>query len=82
LHADERCDIIVIERIAVGNTRQEDKMYDILSYAFALAGIALVGLFSVLAARAEAKMWRLINRSNGERRALQHQITLGKSHLR
>jgi hypothetical protein len=57
-------------------------MYDILSYAFALTGIALVVLFSVLAAHAEAKIWRLINRSNGERRALQHQITLGKSHLR
>jgi hypothetical protein len=44
----------------------------------------LVGIvsFSVLAARAQAQMWRAINRSNGERRALQRQITLGKSHLR
>jgi len=57
-------------------------MCDILPYVFALIGIALVILFSVLAACAEARIWRLINRSNGERRALQHQITLGKAHLR
>ena len=73
---------MVVEKVAVRNTRQEDKMYDILPYAFALTGIALIVLFSVLAACAEAKIWRLINRSNGERRALQHQITLGKAHLR
>ena len=54
-------------------------LYDILFSTLRLIGIAL---FSVLAARAEAKMWRTINRSNGERRALQRQITLGKSHLR
>lgn len=72
----------MVGKVVVRNTRQEDKMYDILSCAFALAGIALIVLFSVLAAHAEAKIWRLINRSNGERRALQHQITLGKSHLR
>ena len=68
--------------MAVENTRQEAKMCDILPYVFALIGIALVILFSVLAACAEARIWRLINRSNGERRALQHQITLGKAHLR
>jgi hypothetical protein len=44
-----------------------------------LIGIAL---FSVLAARAETRMWRAIRRSNGGRRTLQRQITLGKSHLR
>ncbi len=71
-----------VEKVAIENKRQEDKMYDILTYVFALTGIALIVLFSVLAACAEAKIWRLINRSNGERRALQHQITLGKAHLR
>ena len=54
-------------------------IYDILLGVVILIGIVL---FSVLAARAEARMWRAINRSNGERRALQRQITLGKSHLR
>ena len=54
-------------------------IYDILFYVVILVGIVL---FSVLAARAEARMWRAINRFNGERRALQRQITLGKSHLR
>ena len=54
-------------------------VYDILFGVVVLSGIVL---FSVLAARAEARMWRAINRSNGERRALQRQITLGKSHLR
>lgn len=54
-------------------------VYDILFYVVMLIGIAL---FSVLAARAEAQMWRAVNRFNGERRALQRQITLGKSHLR
>jgi len=44
-----------------------------------LGGIVL---FSALAARAEGRMWRTINRHDGERRALQRQITLGKSHLR
>jgi hypothetical protein len=53
--------------------------YDMLFCILILIGIPL---FSVLAARAEARMWRVINRSNGERRALQRQITLGKSHLR
>ena len=52
---------------------------DVLFGVFMLIGIAL---FSVLAARAEARMWHKINRFNGERRKLQHQITLGKSHLR
>jgi len=52
---------------------------DILFGVVVLSGIVS---FSVLAARAQARMWRAINRSNGERRALQRQITLGKSHLR
>ena len=57
----------------------------LLSYKYILTGISmLIGivLFSALAARAEARMWHAICRFNGERRALQHQITLGKSHLR
>ena len=54
-------------------------VYDILFGVVVLIGIVS---FSVLAARAEARMWRAINRSNGERQALQRQITLGKSHLR
>jgi hypothetical protein len=54
-------------------------LHDILFSVFMLIAIAL---FSVMAARAEAQMWQAINRSNGERRALQRQITLGKSHLR
>ena len=54
-------------------------MSDILSTLFALSAVAL---FSILAARAEAKLWRAISRHNGDRRALQYQITLGKSHLR
>ena len=49
---------------------------------FVVLGIGTVALFSILEARAEAKMWRTVNRRNGERRALQRQITLGKSHLR
>jgi hypothetical protein len=44
-----------------------------------LLGIAS---FSVLAGRAEARMWRAVHRRNGERRALQYKITLGRSHLR
>jgi hypothetical protein len=52
---------------------------DVLICVLMLAGIAL---FSALAAQAEARMWRAINRHNGERRKLQRQITLGKSHLR
>jgi hypothetical protein len=51
---------------------------DVLFSTFMLLGIAF---FSVLAARAEARMWHAIGRFNGERRALQRQITLGKSHL-
>ena len=57
----------------------------LLSYKYILTGISmLIGIvfFSFLAARAETRMWRAIRRSNGERRALQRQITLGKSHLR
>ena len=54
-------------------------IYDILLGVVILVGIVL---FSILAGRAEAQMWRAINRFNGERRALQRQITLGKSHLR
>ena len=57
----------------------------VLSYKYILIGISLlIGIvfFSVLAARAEARMWHAIRCFNGERRALQHQITLGKSHLR
>jgi hypothetical protein len=45
-------------------------------------GISIVALFSILAGRAQARMWRAINRHNGERRELQRQITMGKSHLR
>ena len=44
-------------------------------------GLSIVALFSVLAARAQARMWHAINRQNGERRELQRQITMGKSHL-
>ena len=54
-------------------------MFDVLCLIFALGVIAL---FSILAARAEEKMWREVNRRDGERRELQRQITLGKSHLR
>jgi hypothetical protein len=54
-------------------------IYDVLLGVVILVGIVL---FSILAGRAEAQMWRAINRFNGERRALQRQITLGKSHLR
>ena len=57
----------------------------LLSYQHILTGICLlIGIvfFSVLAARAEARMWHATRCFNGERRALQHQITLGKSHLR
>ena len=55
------------------------------SYKYILLGTSmLIGivLFSVLAARAEARMWHAIRCFNGERRALQRFITLGKSHLR
>jgi hypothetical protein len=57
----------------------------LLSYKYILTGIFLlvgIAFFSVLAARAEARMWHAIRSFNGKRRALQHQITLGKSHLR
>lgn len=54
-------------------------LHDIL---FGVLMLIAIALFSVMAARAEAQMWQAINRSNGERRALQRQITLGKSHLR
>jgi hypothetical protein len=57
----------------------------VLSYKHILIGISLlIGIvfFSVLAARAEARMWHAIRCFNGERRALQRQITVGKSHLR
>ena len=54
-------------------------MLDVLFLIFALGAIVL---FSILATRAEARMWREINRRNGERRELQRWITLGKSHLR
>lgn len=60
-------------------------LFSVLSYKYILTGISLlIGIvfFSVLAARAEARMWHAIRCFNGERRALQHQITLGKSHLR
>ena len=57
----------------------------LLSYKYILVGISmLIGIvfFSVLAVRVEARMWHAIRRFNGRRRALQRQITLGKSHLR
>ena len=54
-------------------------MSDILLIVF---GIGAIALFSVLAACAEAKMWRRLSPHNGGRRALQRFITLGKSHLR
>jgi uncharacterized protein involved in cysteine biosynthesis len=56
----------------------------LLSYRYILTGISiLIGIvfFSVLAARAEARMWHAIRCFNGERRGLQQQITLGKAHL-
>jgi hypothetical protein len=49
---------------------------------FFVVALGIVALFSVLASRAEIRMWRAIARFNGERRALQRQITMGKSHLR
>jgi hypothetical protein len=54
-------------------------MFDVFCLVFALSTIAL---FSILAACAEGKMWRKISRHIEERRELQRQITLGKSHLR
>ena len=54
-------------------------LYDILVSAVT---VAIILSFSVLAARAEARTWRRVNRFDGERRALQHHITLGRSHLR
>ena len=57
----------------------------LLSYRYILTGTFLligIAFFSFLAARAEGRMWHAIRNFNGERRALQHQITLGKSHLR
>jgi hypothetical protein len=54
-------------------------MFDTLFFVVALGTVAL---FSFLAARAEARMWRAVHRYDGDRRALQRQITLGKSHLR
>lgn len=58
---------------------QEGMMFDVL---FLMCALGAIALFSILAAHAEARMWREINRRNGERRELQRQITLGKSHLR
>ena len=54
-------------------------MFDVFCLILMLSAIAL---FSILAARAEGRMWSEIGRHNGERRELQRQITLGKSHLR
>jgi len=56
-----------------------------LSYEDIWVGMSMligIALFSILAARAEARMWQAIRQHNGERQALQRQITLGKSHLR
>jgi hypothetical protein len=47
-----------------------------------ILALSTVALFSILAGRAEGRMWRAIARFNGERRVLQRQITMGKSHLR
>ena len=58
---------------------QEGMMFDNLFIVFALSTVVL---FSILAARAEARMWRAVHRYDGDRRALQRQITLGKSRLR
>jgi hypothetical protein len=58
---------------------QEGMMFDVFCLISTLSAIAL---FSILAARAEGRMWREISRHNGERRELQRRITLGKSHLR
>ena len=58
---------------------QEDIMVDVL---FAVFALSIIVVFSILAARAEAKMWRAVHRYDGARRALQRQITLGKSRLR
>jgi hypothetical protein len=54
-------------------------MFDIL---FAVFALSIIVFFSILAARAEAKMWRAVHRYDGERRALQRQVALGKSRLR
>jgi hypothetical protein len=54
-------------------------MFDVL---FLMCALGAIALFSILAARAEARMWYEISRRNGEGRELQRQITLGKSHLR
>ena len=53
-----------------------------LDFLFLTCALGAIALFSILAARAEARIWHEIRRCNGERRALQRQITLGKSHLR
>ena len=49
---------------------------------FFIVALSIIVLFSVLAGRAETRMWHVIARFNGERRALQRQITMGKAHLR
>jgi hypothetical protein len=54
-------------------------MFDNLFVVFAISAVTI---FSIQAARVEARMWRAVSRYNGGRRALQRQITLGKSHLR
>ncbi len=55
---------------------------DILYGAGGVLLLLSIASFSILAGQAEARMWRAVNRRNGERRALQYKITLGRSHLR
>lgn len=49
---------------------------------FCILALSIIALFSILAGRAEIRMWQAITRFNGERRTLQRQITMGRSHLR
>jgi hypothetical protein len=54
------------------------------SILYGACGILLllsIAFFSILASQAEARMWRAVHRHGG-RRALQHQITSGRSNLR
>jgi hypothetical protein len=55
---------------------------DILFGACGVLSLFCIMLFSILAGQAEARMWWAVRHHDGDRRARQHQITLGRSHLR
>lgn len=57
----------------------EGSIFDTLVLIAIVIGIVL---FSILAGRAEGRLWRAIRRHNGDRRTTQQRITEGKSHLR